>query len=86
MTATIELRRTFQTQDPDENDLLIRERVMTAFQDSGYHRLCRISCHVYDGVVDLGGQVSSFHLKQVAQSLVLRIKQVRAVRNAIHVA
>lgn len=65
---------------------MIREQVMTAFQESGYHRLCRVNCDVYDGIVNLDGQVSTFHLKQIAQSIVMRINQVRGIRNAIHVA
>lgn len=86
MTAIIEAPGHVETQKTERRDLFIREQIMTAFQESGYHRLCRVNCDVDDGFVDLGGIVSTFHLKQVAQSLVMRISQVRGIRNAIHVA
>lgn len=84
MNANIETRRLITP--VASHDLLIREQIMTAFQESGYHRLCRVRCQVDDGIVDLEGQVSTFHLKQVAQVLALRHGQVRRVHNNIQVA
>lgn len=67
-------------------ELEIRECVMTAFQESGYHRLCQVRCHVQGDVVELGGHVSSFHLKQVAQTLAMQACHGWRIRNEICVS
>lgn len=68
---------------PEDRDLRIREQVLTAFQESGYHRLCRLTCLVFGGAVLLKGRVSAFYLKQLAQTLAMQTADVRAVQNEI---
>jgi hypothetical protein len=44
-----------------------------------------VQCQVIDGVVFLRGVVPSFHLKQVAQAVILRLPEVQGVQNALEV-
>ncbi|MBL8826856.1 MAG: BON domain-containing protein [Planctomycetaceae bacterium] len=66
-------------------DSQIRERVQRALQSSGYRPLQRIRCHVDGGVVELQGRLPTFYLKQLAQSLVVKLGEVQAVNNTIEV-
>lgn len=51
---------------------------------SAYRPLTRLDCRVRDGVIELHGTVSSFFLKQMAQTAVLPLNLSR-VRNCIRV-
>jgi len=53
---------------------------------TGYTALRRIKCQVDDGVVELRGSVPSYYLKQVAQTAVLRLSDIRQVHNRLEVA
>jgi osmotically-inducible protein OsmY len=67
-------------------DRSIREKVDRALQESGYAPLRRIECEVSDGVVELTGSVPSFYVKQLAQTAILRLEQIRGIRNHLRVA
>jgi osmotically-inducible protein OsmY len=67
-------------------DHLVRETVDRTLADSGYTPLRCIQFDVHEGVVELSGCVPSFYLKQLAQSAVLRLEQIRGVRNLLRVA
>jgi osmotically-inducible protein OsmY len=69
-----------------ESDDRLLQDALLALRRSGYGALSRIQCDVCDGVVELCGEVSTFHLKQMAQSVVLRLVNVRGVRNHVRVA
>ncbi len=45
-----------------------------------------IQCDVFDGVVELTGNVPSFYIKQLAQTTVLRLEQIRGINNRLRVA
>ncbi len=51
---------------------------------SGYRPLTRLDCRVRDGVIELHGTVSSFFLKQMAQTAPLPLNPPR-VRNCVRV-
>jgi osmotically-inducible protein OsmY len=68
------------------HDRLIRDKVNRALEESGYAPLRRIHCEVSDGVVELTGRVPSFYVKQLAQTAVLRLDQIRGVKNRLRVA
>ncbi len=53
---------------------------------SGYHHLQQISCEFHDGVLTLRGLVPTFHLKQVAQTLIRRLEGVGEINNRLAVA
>lgn len=67
-----------------------RQVVQTAAQSrlrkSGYHELHLISCEFHEGVLTLRGRVSTFYLKQVAQTLIRALDGVGQVNNRLEVA
>jgi osmotically-inducible protein OsmY len=67
-------------------DRSLRETVHKVLRETGYAPLWRIQCDVSDGVVELTGSVPSFYVKQLAQTAVLRLDQIRGVRNLLRVA
>ncbi len=66
-------------------DDLVRAAVAASLRSSGYLLLRDLHCEVADGVVTISGRVPSFHLKQVAQSVLMKVEAVRAVNNRVEV-
>jgi hypothetical protein len=66
--------------EPDESCHL-RDAVIQGFRNSGYRPLSKIKCEVLDGIVVILGVVPSFFLKQIAQTIILRIGQVKIKNN-----
>jgi osmotically-inducible protein OsmY len=64
----------------------IRENVNRALLETGYAPLRCIQCDVSDGVVELTGSVPSFYIKQLAQTAVLRLEEIRGIKNRLRVA
>ena len=54
-------------------------------QTSGYCELRTIECRLEGGVAKLTGSVSSYYLKQIAQSIVARESGVRGIENRLEV-
>jgi hypothetical protein len=52
---------------------------------TSYLDLRRVSCHFVDGVLTLRGQVPSYHLKQIAQTLVGTLEGVECICNLLDV-
>ncbi len=52
---------------------------------SGYVALRQLRCESRDGVLFLYGRVPSYHLKQLAQTLVREIEGVAAIVNSVQV-
>lgn len=63
----------------------ISATVRRALRDAGYAPLRTLAACVDDGVVVLQGEVPSYYLKQIAQSVVLPVPGVRGVRNEVSV-
>jgi hypothetical protein len=65
------------------------DRLCTAalglLRSSGYRPLARLDCEVRDGRAILSGVVPTFYLKQVAQTLLLRLGEVQGVKNLVEV-
>jgi hypothetical protein len=59
--------------------------VLAALRGSGYRVLRDVRCEVRGRSVVLSGVVPSYYLKQVAQSLALRVAQGQEVLNAVEV-
>jgi osmotically-inducible protein OsmY len=53
---------------------------------SGYCQLHLVSCEFHEGVLTLRGQVSTFFLKQVAQTLIRDLDGVGEINNRLEVA
>lgn len=69
-----------------EHDRLIREKTIGMLRASGYPSLGRLHCQVADGVIVLMGSVPTFFLKQMAQTIVMRIQNVSRIQNEVRVA
>ena len=58
-----------------------RERL----DQSGYPCLSQLQCKATDGVLVLEGSVPTYYLKQLAQTLVRKIKGVKIIANNVQV-
>ncbi len=63
----------------------VAEEVQRALAASRYFALRAIRCQYHEGVVTLRGRAPTFYLKQLAQTIVLRIPGVEEVVNRIQV-
>ncbi len=54
-------------------------------RESSYRSLHNVRCDYREGVLTLCGRLGSYHLKQVAQTMVARIEGVELVRNRVEV-
>ena len=66
-------------------DLFLPNEVEQALRSTGYQGLCSVEVSVHCGVVFLKGYVSSFHLKQIAQTAARTVPGVCEVRNELNV-
>jgi len=65
-----------------ESPLDIADRLL---RDSSYHMVRQVKCSFQDGVLTMEGRLPSFHLKQVAQTVVQGIDGVARIENRIEV-
>jgi osmotically-inducible protein OsmY len=63
----------------------IAARVEARMRHSGYYELRGVSCDFHEGILILRGCVPSFHLKQLAQSLVFHLDGVQELSNRLEV-
>ena len=68
-----------------QEDLCLAERVERALRATGYGPLRGIEVTVRARLVILGGRVTSYYLKQVAQTTALAVPGARQVRNDLDV-
>ena len=66
-------------------ELTLEDRIRLAFEQLGYPQLKAIQSVAEGDEIRLTGKLSSFYLKQVAQSVVVKIPGVRSVLNEIEV-
>jgi osmotically-inducible protein OsmY len=69
-----------------EEKAAIEAEAQSRLQTSGYAQLRKILCEFHEGVLTLRGHVSTFHLKQVAQTLVRKLEGVGEINNRVEVA
>jgi len=81
MTAT-NLR---QSRTSSDLDARIRAAAESSLSSSDHHEIRRISCDVVGGVIVLTGVVASYHIKQLAQEIVMRINGQSGVENRLKV-
>ena len=67
------------------NDELLRQGTDHLLSSTGYRLLRKLRCEVAGGVVTITGSVPSFFLKQMAREAVLRLDNVKEVRNFVEV-
>ena len=61
------------------------QQLQESFEQLGYPQLQTIECTVEEDTVRLTGQLDSFYLKQVAQSVAMKIAGPYFVQNLIEV-
>lgn len=66
-------------------DKSIKEQLEQQFRSTPYRELFRVVSRVQRGIAILDGEVSSFYLKQIAQTLAKRVPGVHSVMNHIAV-
>ena len=64
---------------------VVQSQAQSRLRKSGYHQLQLISCEFHEGVLTLRGRVSSFYLKQLAQTLINQLDGVGEVNNRLEV-
>jgi osmotically-inducible protein OsmY len=64
---------------------LIRAAVSDALSESEYLPISRLEFDVFEGVVVLTGVLPSFHMKQIAQEIILKLDIVSRVENMVEV-
>ena len=62
---------------------MIESLVKSAFRRHGYTQLDNVNCHVDRNTVVLTGELPTFHLKQVAQTIAMSLPQVAYIDNQI---
>jgi osmotically-inducible protein OsmY len=67
------------------SDGLFRDRALQALRRSGYRVLWEVKCDVAGGVVSLSGVVPNFFLKQIAQTIILRMGSGKQLANNLQV-
>jgi osmotically-inducible protein OsmY len=67
------------------DDGLLRDAVLQGLRHSGYRSLFNVQCDVTDGAVALAGVVPSFFMKQIAQTIILRLGGVNRLANNLEV-
>ena len=69
---------------PSEKDL-VEANAKSRLRRSYYQQVQCVSCEFHEGVLTLRGRVSSYYLKQIVQTLVLRMDRVVEVNNRVKV-
>ena len=63
----------------------LEQQVRASFEQLGYAQLQALGCSVESGMLRLTGELESFYLKQVAQSVAIKIMGPHNVHNLIEV-
>lgn len=69
-----------------ELDSVVESQAQELLAQSNYLALRRLRCEFHDGSLVLNGRVPTFYLKQVAQTVVRQLPEVRRIDNRIDVA
>lgn len=75
-----------ESSDLSISQLSLEDRVRISFDQLGYRQLNAVQCTADGDSMLLTGKLKSFYLKQVAQSVAVKIPGVRSVRNEIEVS
>jgi osmotically-inducible protein OsmY len=70
---------------PVSRGVSVVAQVERELRESPYLSLRRIKCEYHEGVLTLRGNVSTYYVKQLAQTIALRNKNVDEVANRINV-
>ena len=70
---------------PSHHEPRLQELARSALKSSGYRALALLECQARGDAVVLSGHVPSFYLKQVAQTVILRVAAVAKIENRVEV-
>ncbi len=65
---------------------VVEAEAQSRLRQSGYRQLQHIACEFHEGILTLRGQVTTFHLKQIAQTLIRGLDGVGKINNRLEVA
>jgi osmotically-inducible protein OsmY len=91
MTNAKEVVLDVTTERPPKKQLMhdearsIVDKAHRYLNSSHYSELRRLACDFHDGVLTIHGRVSSFYMKQLAQTIVRKIAGVRQIVNDVDV-
>lgn len=68
-----------------QREQALRAEIESRLRKSGYPDLQRVSCDLCEGVLTLRGRVSTFYMKQVAQTLIGQMDEVGELDNRLEV-
>lgn len=74
-----------QTSENQSPALSPLEQLQETFMQLGYPQLQTLHCSVKNGTLQMTGELESFYLKQVAQSVAIKILGPNFVQNQIEV-
>ena len=66
-------------------DLELKTRVEAALERGGYCGLNELDVHAHEGIVLLTGKTKAYYLKQLAQSIAMKVPGVGILENRIEV-
>ncbi|MGI6420020.1 MAG: BON domain-containing protein [Thermoguttaceae bacterium] len=69
-----------------EEKQVVQAEAQLRLRKSGYPELRLIACAFHEGVLTLRGRVTSFYLKQMAQTLIRELEGVGEINNRLVVA
>ena len=71
---------------PGTGDANVASKASQLLNQSNYLALRRLRCEFHDGQLTLRGRVPTYFLKQMAQTVVRQLPQVRQIENQVDVA
>lgn len=66
-------------------DLDLKTRVEAALKRAGYCGLHELDVHAHEGMVLLKGQINTYYMKQLAQTIAMKVPGVEILENRIEV-
>ena len=85
MLTSLPRRLTPRKQRIVRSDHSVQEQLEQQFRGTPYRELIRVVCRYQHGTATLDGEVSSYYLKQVAQTLAKHVHGVTRVINRVSV-
>jgi osmotically-inducible protein OsmY len=67
------------------SEATLEQRIQSTFERLGYSQLSAIHCSTEGDRIRLHGQLDSFYLKQVAQSVAMKVAGTSQIQNEINV-
>ncbi len=74
-----------QEQRALQPDSHLLQTARAALESTGYVQLRQLACEVSEGMACISGVVPSFYLKQVAQTALLTVTDLKGVTNRVEV-